>query len=298
MLYPVHPLKPNVYHIADPMHVFMTLIVGSEKALLFDTGYGTGRLDETVRQITALPLIVVNSHGHVDHVLGNPQFSEVHIHPADLTLYREHSGQRFKRQVAERYKTAPEFFAADFSPEAYLAAPAPKMLPLADGDTFDLGGVRLTVLHIPGHTQGGIALLDDRDRLLLVGDSASRHVWMFLQESTGLKQFVGSMEKLQAVGEHYDWIVAAHVPVLLPPDLLDQLIHCARHIDPAKSVPFTNPLASGGFVYCEGIDSLARSLGLDSIDLARTPLSDLDLDKADMAAIDFVSIVYKGAEAG
>jgi hypothetical protein len=38
MSYSVCQLKPNVYHIADPLGVFMTLIVGEEKALLFDTG--------------------------------------------------------------------------------------------------------------------------------------------------------------------------------------------------------------------------------------------------------------------
>ncbi len=40
----VSQLKPNVYHIADPLGVFMTVIVGEEKALLLDTGYGIGHL--------------------------------------------------------------------------------------------------------------------------------------------------------------------------------------------------------------------------------------------------------------
>ena len=60
MSYVVNQLKPNLYHIADHLGVFVTLIVGEEKALLFDTGYGIGHLDKTISQITALPLIVVN----------------------------------------------------------------------------------------------------------------------------------------------------------------------------------------------------------------------------------------------
>jgi len=44
MPYSVSQLKPNVYHIADPLGVFMTITVGEDKALLLDTGYGIGHL--------------------------------------------------------------------------------------------------------------------------------------------------------------------------------------------------------------------------------------------------------------
>ncbi len=208
-----------------------------------------------MRQITSLPLVVVNSHGHLDHVLGNRLFDEVYIHPADLPVYRSHSGQGFKRSVTAIRKIHPELFPADFSPKAFLARPKTNMLPVADGDVFDLGGVRLSVLHIPGHTQGGIALLDDRDRLLLVGDSASMHVWMFLRELTSIAAFVQSMQKLQALGDRYDAIIASHVPVLLPKTLLERLIHCAQNIDPLKSVPFDSPIPDQGVMYYEGAES-------------------------------------------
>lgn len=292
MPYTINQLKPNVYHIADPQGVFMTLVVGEEKALLFDTGYGIERLDETVRQVTSLPLLVVNSHGHLDHVLGNRFFNEVYIHPADLPVYRRHSSQGFKRSVTALRKIHPELFPADFSPKAFLARHKTNMLPAAEGDVFDLGGVRLSVLHIPGHTQGGIALLDDRDRLLLVGDSASMHVWMFLQESTSIAAFIQSLERLQALGDRYDAIVASHMPVLLPKTLLERLVHCARNIDPHKSVPFDSPIPDQGLMYYEGADSLAQNLGLETLDLAKQPLMELDLKKVDFASTSFVSIVY------
>ena len=72
-----HVLFENVVHIEDPLGVFATLIIGQDKALLFDTAYGIGNLREHVEDLTKLPLIVVNSHGHVDHLCGNYHFDEV-----------------------------------------------------------------------------------------------------------------------------------------------------------------------------------------------------------------------------
>lgn len=294
MSYSVYQLKPNVYHIADPLGVFMTLIVGKEKALLLDTGHGIGHLDETIAQITPLPLVVVNSHGHLDHVLGNRFFGKVFLHPADLQIYRDHTAQDRKHSVASMQSTRPELFPADFSPAAYLSEHKTKILPVDEGDVFDLGGMSVTVVHAPGHTPGGIALLDDRDRLLLAGDAISPHVWMFLKESTSIATYIQSLQKLQKMGNQYEGIIASHVPVLLPNDLIDRLIRCAEHIDPEKSVPFEPPFedAGRGVMYFEGLESLKEGLGMETLDLATQPLYALNLDILDFSKVTFVSIVY------
>ena len=54
------------------------LILGTEKAILFDTGIGIGDMKTVVSQLTTLPIIVVNSHTHYDHVGGNHQFDVVY----------------------------------------------------------------------------------------------------------------------------------------------------------------------------------------------------------------------------
>jgi glyoxylase-like metal-dependent hydrolase (beta-lactamase superfamily II) len=296
MPYTVQELKPNVYHISDPFNVFMTLVVGENKALLFDTGYGIDRLDETVRQITPLPLIVVNSHGHVDHVLGNYRFDPVYLHPADLSLYQRHSSQGYKHSVTTQRKARPEIFPPDFSAKAYLAKRTTHMLPVQEGDVFDLGGVRLSVVHIPGHTPGSIALLDDCDRLLLAGDSVSLHIWMFLRESMTMGTYIQSLEKLQGMQTQFDAIVASHMPALLPKALLARLIHCAGHIDPHKSVPYASPFAGQALLYCEGMAELARSLGKETIDFATQSFSSIDLGAIDVEKVPFVSIAYSDAK--
>ena len=294
MPYSVSELKPSLYHIAEPLGVFMTLIVGEEKALLLDTGYGIGRLDETIAEITDLPLIVVNSHGHLDHVLGNRFFGEAYLHPTDLQVYQSHTTQDAKRYVAGMQSAHPELFPADFSPDAYLSDQKTAVLPTEEGDVFDLGGVSLTVVHAPGHTPGGIALLDDRDRLLLVGDAASHHVWMFLQESTSIATYIQSLRKLQTLGNQFDGIIASHVPVALPKDLIDRLIHCAENIDPEKSVPYEPPFEGAGkcIMYFEDIESLKEGLGMETLDFDTQPFQTLNLDGLDFSRVRFVSIVY------
>lgn len=86
------PLRENVYRITSVENVFCELLVGEEKAMLIDTGYGFGDLKGFVREITDKPLIIANTHGHVDHTSGNCQFEEqVYLSEADTGLCKRHN---------------------------------------------------------------------------------------------------------------------------------------------------------------------------------------------------------------
>ena len=82
----VYKYNENLYQIKDALGSLITLVIGEEKALVFDTGYGIGDLKKQVEEITNKPLIVVNSHGHMDHSCGNYQFEKVYIDKRDLEL--------------------------------------------------------------------------------------------------------------------------------------------------------------------------------------------------------------------
>ena len=83
------PLKiaENIYHIYEPGNVYTTLIIGEEKALLIDTGYGFGDLAAFVRTLTDKPLEVVLTHGHTDHCGGNYEFPTVYMNLMDVPTY-------------------------------------------------------------------------------------------------------------------------------------------------------------------------------------------------------------------
>jgi glyoxylase-like metal-dependent hydrolase (beta-lactamase superfamily II) len=76
----VYAVAPAVYAITEPRQyeaVNSFLIVGSERAVLFDSGMGIARISDLVRKITPLPVTVLNSHTHFDHVGGNHEFDDV-----------------------------------------------------------------------------------------------------------------------------------------------------------------------------------------------------------------------------
>ncbi len=60
-------LRPHIIQIENTIGNCCTLVLGREKALLFDTMTGLGDLKGYVERLTDLPLTVVNSHGHFDH---------------------------------------------------------------------------------------------------------------------------------------------------------------------------------------------------------------------------------------
>ncbi|MBR5742452.1 MAG: MBL fold metallo-hydrolase, partial [Clostridia bacterium] len=142
------------------------LVPGKDRALLIDTGFGIGDLKKLVEETTDLPVTVVNTHNHGDHIGGNPQFGEVYIHKEDAPFLDRamHAPARPIPPVEEReYKYVDED----------VVKPAPyKVVEIEDGYVFDLGGgYELEVFHLPGHSAGGIGLLDRKRGFFFSGDA-------------------------------------------------------------------------------------------------------------------------------
>src|SRR3954469_266484 len=67
----VYLVKPGVYAIYEPrefQEVISYLIVGKDRALLLDTGMGMASIKKIVSELTSLPVIVLNTHTHADHI--------------------------------------------------------------------------------------------------------------------------------------------------------------------------------------------------------------------------------------
>ena len=89
-IYTISQPEPGHYRILSPAAVYMELFVGTERALLLDTGFGFGDLKGAVRSITDLPLVIVCTHGHSDHTFGNGLFTEpVYLDERDMDLFDE-----------------------------------------------------------------------------------------------------------------------------------------------------------------------------------------------------------------
>jgi len=195
-----------IYQIKDSLGVLSTLIVGSNKALLFDTGYGIGNLKNEVEKIIKdLPLIVVNSHGHMDHTCGNFLFDIVYIHPLDIPLCMEHNSVEMRLSNVERAKSN-NVLPINFDIDSYINKGYGSLRELKVGDIFDLGNVKLEVIMMEGHTQGSIGLFDRVNKILYVGDATCPFVWLFLNESLPLHLYIEMLERTLKLDFEYFFV--------------------------------------------------------------------------------------------
>ena len=190
---------PGVTHITDEMGVSFTLIEGRDRALLFDTGYGTENVGRFIKSLTDKPLKVILSHAHHDHVLGARWFRETWLCREDLEefLMRTGEGQRTKvcRQAEERGVKVPDDFM-----DAVIAAPrfitfSGKEGPF-EAETEELGGRAVRIIRVPGHTPGSIVAYLPDDRLLLTGDNWNPCTWMWFPSSIPVTLWRNNMQIL------------------------------------------------------------------------------------------------------
>ncbi|MBR6667114.1 MAG: MBL fold metallo-hydrolase [Clostridia bacterium] len=208
----IKQLRPNVHLIDDAGESTCYLITGSERALLVDTANGYEDLHEIVRSLTELPVTVVNTHGHGDHILGNVYFEEAWLHPADNNLYDTFFGYAKEEMEKHGLKPCP-------------------VKPLEIGQIFDLGGVQLEVVDLKGHTAGSVGLLDKAGRILYTGDGLNTHLWMQLDHSLPIAAMLETFLALKAEhGGDFDYVAHGHARDLRGREILDWMIQGCEEI--------------------------------------------------------------------
>ena len=205
-------IRPNVHLIDDAGDSTCYLITGSECALLVDSVNGYEDLKAITKTLTDLPVIVVNTHGHGDHIYGNVYFEEAWLHPADFALYDQFFG-----------------YAKDIMEQNNLKPCPVKALEI--GQIFDLGGVQLEVVDLSGHTAGSIGLLDKDARIIYTGDGLNTHLWMQLDHSLPISSMLETFRKLKAEhGQDFDYVAHGHTKVLRDKEILDWMIQGCEDI--------------------------------------------------------------------
>lgn len=147
--YTYGPFAENTYVVVGP---------SGKNAMVVDPGVESEPVLDAVRARGLTVSLILNTHGHLDHVAANAHFKRetgapLAIHAADLPLLRN------VRLQAQLYGLD-----AEDSPE-------PDVL-LEEGVPLEFDGTRFDVIHTPGHTPGGVCLL--RGSQLIVGDTLFR----------------------------------------------------------------------------------------------------------------------------
>jgi glyoxylase-like metal-dependent hydrolase (beta-lactamase superfamily II) len=245
----VYKPAPNVFAIYEPHQAEETigyLIVGEKRALLFDTGMGISDLKKLIEELTKLPVIVLNSHTHDDHVGDNWQFSTVYGMDTDFTR----KNALGSREDAQAEITPDQICGAlpkGFDAQAYATRPWKISAYTHNGDRFDLGGRTLEVIATPGHTPDAITLIDRVNGLLFTGDTYyPAPIWLFRPE-TDLDAYAASIRGLAALAPQIKVVLGAHNIPVAPPTVLQRLVVAFDQVRAGKIKP--TPADPGKVLY-------------------------------------------------
>ena len=114
-------------------------------------------LSDFIKSSNLKPIKLINTHCHIDHILGNKFVSE----KWDIDLYVH------KEEIAFLEKS--EEIAKTYGFTQYRGSPSAKYF-LKEGDILEFGNSKLNVLYTPGHSPGHISLSSIEKNLVIAGD--------------------------------------------------------------------------------------------------------------------------------
>ncbi len=234
----VYEAAPGVFAIHEPRQyetVTAFLVVGSERAVLFDSGLGIASIRRVVEKLTTLPVTVLNSHTHFDHVGGNREFTDVRN--LDLPFSRASARAEVVEALREYARdTLAEDRVCGALPEGVTSRdyPIPTWTISAnvkDGERLELGGRTLEVLATPGHTPDSLSLLDAQNGLLLTGDTFYVGEVFLWAPETDIVSYTASIARLAALAPGLKRLLPAHGPPVAEPGLLAELQQALKDIE-------------------------------------------------------------------
>lgn len=234
----VFAVAPGVFAINEPRQfegVSSFLIIGSRRAVLFDTGLGVGRMGDVVRKLTALPVTVLNSHTHFDHVGGNREFEDTR------NLDEAFSIASARGEIGEELRSyAKDTLAEDrvcgslpggVTSRDYVVPTWTVAAEVRDGELLDLGGRKIEVLRTPGHTPDSLCLFDAANGLLFTGDTYySGEIFLWAPE-TVVADYTASITQLVRLAPGLKMLLPAHGPPVADPQQLVALQKALQAIE-------------------------------------------------------------------
>jgi glyoxylase-like metal-dependent hydrolase (beta-lactamase superfamily II) len=155
-------VAPRTFAIGEPRYYqqnFSYLIIGDDRALLFDAGPGIRDIRQVAEALTDKPIVFLPSHFHYDHVGNEVTFEEIAV--VDLPYIRERAdGNRLTLTRSEHLGYLEGFAAPTWEVDHWWPV----------GTDIDLGNRSLMLLYTPGHTTDSISLWDQSSGMVFSGD--------------------------------------------------------------------------------------------------------------------------------
>lgn len=233
--YKVTRFSDHLIQIENEVGNCCTLVIGQDQAILFDTMCGLGDLKAQVEALTSLPLIVINSHAHYDHMGGNFQFDTVYMNTVDRFIMKQTLKilDIIESNLGKDLSKCRLSFSME--EEGRLKDIKPDMI-------FDLGGIQVTVIDLTGHTPGSIGLLLEgelmEEKVLLVGDATSPQMCLFWPDSLSLGVYQETLKKMMDMD--FSWFLQAHFSKKFPKSVLLKFWECSLLPQKKRGIAYQN----------------------------------------------------------
>lgn len=236
-------MKVHALHAGNPNHMTgagnCTYLVGDESPVLIDAGVGEAdHVNALAEAVPAGPRQVLVTHAHPDHAAG-----------------AETLAARWPRMRLAKYPW-PEKDAA------YRVA----WQPLTDGETIDLPGGQLEVIHTPGHSPDHVALWDKASATVFTGDLVVLGSSVVILASSGgdLRDYLASLRRVLALEPKR--LLPAHGPAVDDPAAL---IHQYLEHRQQREQQVLEALHDGHHTIDAMVAQIYRGLAVDLVPMAR-----------------------------
>jgi len=230
-------VSPAITRIFGTSGELWYLVEGSEKAALLDTGSGIGHMKPLIAGLTDKPLMILLTHGHVDHANGAAEFDcPVYMNSADAEIFDAH------KAFAVRRECAPPEIRDAIEDSDMIPLPTAPFRELHHGDTFELGGLTIEAYACVGHTPGSMVFLLQQERTVLLGDACNSFSFLFLDYCAPIEVYRQNLLVLkEQLAGNYDRVLLSHGDGNSPVDMIDGVVAVCDDIlaGRADDVPFS-----------------------------------------------------------
>lgn len=222
--YDVERMTERSWRIREGTIFGSYLIKGDDRALVIDTGAGIGDLRGLVEKLVDVPVRLLLSHSHWDHIGNASKFEDV------VADEREHDGGRVTASglaygpdewIAD-WQAAGNDFPDDFDPDGFEIEPTTGIETVSPGDAIDLGETTVELLETPGHSRGHLAVLDREADVLYGGDVVHRNHGLYVHfDGCSVRDYVDTFDRLIDMRDAgaFDTVHVSHARSLSGDDL-------------------------------------------------------------------------------
>jgi glyoxylase-like metal-dependent hydrolase (beta-lactamase superfamily II) len=197
-------MRANIWHVR-----------GRDRDLLVDSGMGIVPLRPYFPELfEGRETIALATHTHVDHIGAIHEFEHRWVHPVEAEALQHPGGGTLvceeinpdarRRFIAAGYPPLGRYLVhalphAGYDPKSYVLRGARPTRLIREGETVDLGDRQYTVLLVPGHSPGSIALFEESTGTLFAGDVIYDGPLLYQGPAMDIGDYVRSFERLRSL---------------------------------------------------------------------------------------------------